>query len=132
MKPIILIFISVFFLLTSCDKETTTQEVDQRKLEAMYTELQQLSQSVACTNAEEWSFTGIGSKACGGATTYIAYSSKIDTASFLSKAEKYTSAMADYNKKWNIFSDCALILRPDEIVCEDGKPKLVYNDHFLD
>lgn len=107
-----------------------SQDEDQKKIAAMYAELQQLSESVACINADEWYFTGIGSKACGGVNSYIAYSSKIDTVSFLSKAEKYTSAMADFNKKWGIISDCSLVLPPSKVTCEDGKPKLLYNDRF--
>lgn len=129
MKPVILTLVWAFLFLVSCTKENT-QEEDQKKLTAMYVELQQLSESVACTNAEEWEFTGIGSKACGGVTSYIAYSSKIDTVNFLSKAEKYTSAMADFNKKWGIVSDCALVLPPNEVTCENGNPKLIYNDPF--
>ncbi len=124
MKTFSLLVVSVFFSLLSCDQEST-QEMHQKKLEAMYTELTRLSQSIECANADEWSFTGIGAKACGGVTTYIAYSSKIDTVSFLNKAKEYTSAMADYNKRWNIRSDCSLITPPSEIICEEGKPKLV-------
>lgn len=96
----------------------------------MYAELQRLSESVVCDNGDDWRFVGIGSKACGGVGNFIAYSSKIDTISFLSKAEKYTSATVEFNKKWGIISDCSLIVAPDGVICEDGKPKFKYKDRF--
>ena len=96
----------------------------------MYAELQQLSESVICKNEGDWRFIGIGSKACGGVSSFIAYSSKIDTVSFLKKAEKYTSAQAEFNKRWGIISDCSLMLAPDDVVCEEGRPKLWYKNRF--
>jgi hypothetical protein len=120
------------FLLTlaSCSKGVLKED-DDKHLTEKFAQLQELSLSVTCEDATEWKFIGIGAKACGGFTSYIAYSSEIDTLDFLKKAQDYTNAMSAYNKKWNIISDCSLVLPPDHVICEDGKPKLIYQNRGL-
>lgn len=126
-----LIMLSFFLLSVGSCSKVVLKEDDDKNLAAKYAQLEKLSLSVTCDQASEWKFTGIGAKACGGYTSYIAYSSKIDTIDFLKKAKDYTEAMAVYNKKWDIMSDCALVLPPNHVICENGKPKLVYQNQGL-
>ncbi|GGI22005.1 hypothetical protein [Pedobacter mendelii] len=85
-----------------------------------------MSDQISCDNAADWRIVPIGAKGCGGASSFIAYSAKIDTALFLQKVEQYTQKEKAFNEKWKLYSDCALILAPKRIECADGKPKLVY------
>jgi len=104
----------------------TTIEHDRAVLDTLLTEIKDIAESVTCENADEWKFTRIGSKACGGPTGYIAYSDKIDEAKFLEKVQAYTIAEADFNRKWGIISDCAIEPEPKSLSCVDGKAVLNY------
>ncbi|MEN8139573.1 MAG: hypothetical protein ABFR62_14220 [Bacteroidota bacterium] len=104
----------------------TTKEQDAAMLEERYAEILTLSQSVNCDNPDDWTFTAIGSKACGGPANYIAYSKKIDTTAFLNLVEEFTLAQAIYNVKWGIMSDCTVTPKPVGVDCKDGKAILIY------
>lgn len=107
--------------------ELSDQEKEHQVLMDLFTEIQNLSESIICTNETEWNFTAYGSKACGGAQGYIAYSNQIDIDSFLYKVQLYTSLEDTFNKKWNIVSTCDIVNPPAEVICDDGKAILVYN-----
>ena len=95
----------------------------------MYREILTLSKvnSELCTDANQWDFTAIGTKACGGPEGYIAYSKKTDKETFLAKVKTYTDAQAAFNVKWNVSSTCDVVIPPARVECVEGKPKLLYN-----
>jgi hypothetical protein len=107
-------------------RELSSQEIEHRSLMDLFNEIQNLSYSVSCLNATDWSFVAYGSKACGGAQGYIAYSSQIDTASFLKKIEAYAQAEKDFNFKWGLISDCSITNPPTSVECQNGIPTLIY------
>lgn len=98
----------------------TQQESDE--MQNLKSEILALSQSEKCSNATDWKSVGLGVKACGGPVEYIAYSNKIDEAKFLEKVNLYNQKSTEYNKKYNLVSDCMLVIQPENIVCENGKP----------
>lgn len=127
MKYITLLLFIALVSMKSCDKNgNLSQEEEQQRLDAMYTEIQAMANSEPCVNAEDWTFTAIGAKACGGPMGYIAYSTKMDTEAFLEKVEEYTKKQDEFNKKWNIISDCMVPPTPQSVRCVDGKAELVY------
>ncbi|WP_405610135.1 hypothetical protein [Polaribacter sp. Asnod1-A03] len=107
-------------------KEFTEQELDHKNLMELFTEIQDLSYSVSCTNINNWSFTAYGAKSCGGPKGYIAYSNQIDVDGFLEKTATYTQAEKEYNYKYGIISDCSLAPIPVSIECQNGYPILKY------
>lgn len=54
------------------------------------------SESKVCNDPDNWSYTAIGSKACGGPKGYIAYSNEIDVDAFLNKVEDYNRTEAEF------------------------------------
>lgn len=123
-----LLFIAISIAL-SCEKsESKLQAVDKTTLEEMLKEIKGQVDTAICTDAKEWSFTALGSKACGGPQMYIAYPHSIDTTAFLDLVKQYTEAEDAYNKKHNIASDCMMVMPPSEVICKDGKPVLIYSD----
>lgn len=117
----------LLLLLSSCqliNEERETQEITD--LEELYNKIVSISESKSCTNSSQWKFTAIGSKACGGPSGYIAYSSEINESEFLDLVAQYTKLQKEYNTKNNIGSDCAFVSPPSEIICENGKAVLVY------
>lgn len=118
--------------ISSCkDKFDDSKEADQRKLEALFTEIKNISEQPRCENPQDWKFRAIGSKACGGPSGYIAYFKNIDTNEFIKKVERYTVNQHAFNEKWNITSDCSVVNPPKKVVCENDKPKLLYNSESL-
>lgn len=89
-------------------------------------EIEALSKSKECTNLENWAFTAIGAKACGGPTGYIAYSLTVDTTKLLELISQYTSRQDLFNNKWGVISNCTLPQQPIGIECVDRKPVLLY------
>lgn len=111
---------------TELTEEQKTRISESFRLEEMFTNIQKLSLSVTCTDPSEWRFVGYGSKSCGGPMGYVAYSTEIDTESFLELIEEQKIAQREYNEKYNIASDCALAPVPTGIKCENGRAVLVY------
>lgn len=121
------IMVLALFLMTSCkDNHQSLKADDEKKLKELYTNIQKIAQQFNCDNANDWQFTPIGSKACGGPIGFIAYSIKLDTAVFLQKVRSYTAEQEAFNKRWGISSDCMMVQSPKGVACEDGKPKFFY------
>lgn len=121
-----LLTLSSIALLGSCElSETNSKTYQLEEIEELHNEIVALSESIPCTNSTEWTFTAMGSKACGGPTLYIAYHQSV-AEEFLDLVNQYTKLQAKYNQKHNVISDCALLAAPKSITCEGGKPVLVY------
>ena len=117
-------------MLFACEKQEVMDrpEAESLRLEKLYHEIDSLAALYPCENSAEWHFTAIGAKPCGGPTGYIAYSERIDTVGFLDKVALYTELQQLYNEKWDVVSDCMVLLAPSRVVCEGGKAKLVWDD----
>jgi len=130
MKKILFIAsVLLCFVNMQCDEndELTEQEEDRQELLTLFDDIYELSTSVSCTDASDWTYTAYGSKACGGPQGYIAYSNEIDTEAFLQKITIYTDLEEAYNVKWGIGSTCDLPQQPTGVKCENGNPVLKYS-----
>ncbi len=95
---------------------------ESQEMENLKAEITTLANSEKCTNPADWKTIGLGVKSCGGPISYIAYSNKIDVKTLLEKVDLYNQKSIEYNKKYNLVSDCMLVMQPENIVCENGKP----------
>lgn len=98
----------------------TVQESDE--MNVLKAEITAMANSEKCTDPADWKTVGLGVKACGGPVSYVAYSNKIDETAFLEMVELYNQRSTDYNKKYNLVSDCMLVTQPENIVCENDRP----------
>ena len=101
-----------------------TQEEEQVQMKNLIKEIDSIIATEICSDPNDWKFTAIGSKACGGPTSYIAYPIKLE-AKILPKVIQFTSMQSDFNTKYSLMSDCAMVMPPVEIRCENGKAILV-------
>ncbi|MEQ8469761.1 MAG: hypothetical protein RIC35_01170 [Marinoscillum sp.] len=122
------LLVIVAIALACEDTHQMSQEEELQEIERMREEIASISLSETCTNEEDWSYVGIGHKACGGPAEYVAYSILIDVDGFESLIEEYTIAQMEYNKRWGIGSDCSIINPPSGVTCQEGEPVLVYNN----
>ncbi|TYR37059.1 hypothetical protein FXV77_07755 [Sphingobacterium phlebotomi] len=101
------------------------QETDRKKLADMRQEILDQIDAIPCENAEDWRPQALGSKACGGPQEYVPYPEAVDeSGELLELIEKYTRLEAEYNKKYDVASDCMFVTAPTGVRCVHGKPEL--------
>ena len=112
------------------ERTITEKEKEHQNLMLLFNEIYELSISVTCIDASEWTFTAYGTQVCGGSPHgFIPYSTNIDVDAFLEKVKAYTEAEDAFNKKWDVVSPCAIIVAPSGVECHpNGYPVLVYDD----
>lgn len=124
-------FLWVFltFLAIDCSngESIVSQEVEKSALDALAKEIIVLAEASICAENYTCDTIGFGSKPCGGNWEYLVYSNSINVAEFIAKVNTYNELEKKYNVKYEIISDCSLVTPPDEIICENGKCKAVYN-----
>ncbi len=105
--------------------DASSQKYDEAQLDKLRASIESMISKEKCTSAADWTFSPLGTKACGGPVAYIAYPKKIETA-ILPKIEEYTAKMSEFNKKYSITSDCMMTAEPTGVKCQDEKPVLIY------
>ncbi|PQJ80023.1 hypothetical protein [Polaribacter porphyrae] len=106
-------------------RELSEQEKEHRALMDLFSEIENMAY-ITCNNSNDWAFTAYGSKACGGPQGYIPYSKNINTTLFFEKIEAYTKAEKEFNIKWGIISNCAIVNPPKSVTCNNRFPILNY------
>jgi hypothetical protein len=107
-------------------REVSEQEKDHKILMDLFDEISNLAYNETCLDANNWQFVAYGAKACGGWQGYIPYHKNIDVSTFLDKIEAYTKAEKEFNVKWSVASDCAIVNPPKSVDCQNGYPVLIY------
>jgi len=105
--------------------DENSKKYDEANLDKLKSIIESEIAKEKCTSASDWAFAPMGSKACGGPVSYIAYPKKLET-SILRKIENYTQTMSEFNKKYGITSDCMMIAEPSGIRCQGEKAVLIY------
>ncbi|MDQ0783072.1 hypothetical protein [Chryseobacterium sp. W4I1] len=100
-----------------------SQKYEQAQLDKLKASIESEA-SEKCTDASEWAFAPMGAKACGGPQQYIAYPKKIEN-TILPRINQYTDKVKAFNEKYNIVSDCMMIMPPKSIKCINGKVQLI-------
>ena len=101
-----------------------TQEEEQVQMKTLIKEIDSLISKENCADTADWKFAAIGAKACGGPSSYIAYPLNLEK-DILPKITRFTSMQSAFNTKYGLMSDCAIVLPPAEIICQNGKPVLI-------
>jgi len=119
----------LFFLVINCDSNDvdTLQETDKRAIDELKKEIKDLAADSVCSELYSCESIGLGSKPCGGNWEYVVYSTSIDQLPFLAKVQQLNRMEQEYNEKYEIASDCAYVMPPSSITCENGKCVAVYN-----
>ena len=123
-------FIFLIFLAINCTTagDIHGQEVEKTALDSLKKEIKALADESLCSDENTCYSVGFGSKPCGGFWEYLVYSNSIEVVDFLAKIQNYNELEKKYNDKYNILSDCFLVMPPKETICENGKCKAVYQE----
>ncbi|WP_426479870.1 hypothetical protein ACP3T3_10815 [Chryseobacterium sp. CBSDS_008] len=105
-----------------------SQKYEQAQLDRLKASIESEVSGGKCTDAGEWAFAPMGAKACGGPQQYIAYPKKIEE-TFLQRVNEYTDKVKAFNEKYNITSDCMMVMPPASLKCINGKIRLITPDN---
>ena len=126
MKSFLLLgFTILFFVACSSTDVTKEQDIELKKITDLEDEIIALAASSICNDAPECTAIAFGSKPCGGPWSYLVYGTSIDVNLLTSKVATFNQMQQEFNIKYSIASDCAFVGPPNEIICEDGKCKIV-------
>jgi len=120
MKLLLLLFLFIGSVL-GCEQAENAQEISAKHLEKQLAEIRSIINADTCSESGECRILAYGSKACGGPQGYLLFSSNLDVEALTRMVEDYNKAEDDYNKKYNVISDCMLALPPNKLACENGK-----------
>ncbi|MBP0902769.1 hypothetical protein ACFSKN_07095 [Mariniflexile gromovii] len=117
----------LFFMAFQCeDDNISTQESEQKALNASKKAIEDLAATSICNDTYECHFIALGSKPCGGPWGYVVYSTSIDTEKLEKMVETHNKKETDYNKKWGVASDCMFVMPPTSVNCENNNCIAVY------
>ncbi|PKF74408.1 hypothetical protein [Chryseobacterium sp. PMSZPI] len=105
-----------------------SQKYDQAQIDKLKASIESEVSGEKCNNASEWTFAPMGIKSCGGPQLYIAYPKKIE-ATILPRINEYTDKVRVFNEKYNIMSDCVMVMPPTSLKCVNGKVRLITPDN---
>lgn len=108
------------------DEKPLTQEEEQTKLNLLKTEIETLAGTSTCTDDAACKFIAFGSKPCGGPWSYLVYSTSIDTDKLENLVAEYNLYEKDFNTNWGIASDCAFVLPPTSVECQNNICVAIY------
>lgn len=105
----------------ACSKEASLMPSDDdQKLTRLSKEIEEYAKNKACSGGDNCRTMAMGSKPCGGPTSYIIYSlSKTDEKQLSDKVKQYTDLEKELNIKYNRMSDCSLLM-PPTVECLNG------------
>lgn len=103
------------------------QNKEREQLSAMIKDIESMVATQTCSDASQWSFAPIGAKPCGGPSSYIAYPKELES-DILARIEQFTQAQIAFNTKYQLMSDCRMVMPPSGIVCIDGQAVLQNED----
>lgn len=104
----------------TCDDANSTQDSEQKALHTSKKAIENLAATSICNENTTCKFIALGSKPCGGPWGYLAYSTSIDDKKLEKMVNIYNKQEADFNKKWNVISDCAYASPPTSVNCENN------------
>lgn len=108
----------------SLKPERNDPETDRKMMAELIAEIEAMIGKETCTDASQWRISAIGTKACGGPSSYITYPISLET-ELLPKIKEVTRRQSEFNRKYGVMSDCAIVPPPSAVRCENGKAVLV-------
>ncbi len=124
----LLIFLLLILSAVSCsNSDLQTREEYELTMKNKMQEIENLIAAGSCDENSDCDSLPVGKKACGGPHAYVIFSTNIDVQKLQQLVNEYTSLELEYNQKFEIVSDCAIVNPPQTIGCIDSKCGIVMN-----
>lgn len=131
MKKVGLIFIILITIVSCADLDNNlnnTKEDELSELKNHKNYILSLVATATCSDNSQCNYIALGSKPCGGPWEYLAYPSTMNTGLLFEQVNIYNLKENQFNKKWNIISDCMFVSPPIRVDCINNKCVAVYNN----
>ncbi|VAW20265.1 hypothetical protein MNBD_BACTEROID04-1484 [hydrothermal vent metagenome] len=125
-KHILKTIVMLVTISCSTNSEISLEEEERLELNNLKEEIELLVSQGTCTENTTCNFIAFGSKPCGGPWSYLVFDTSINVGLLKEKVAAYNKKEAAFNIKWNIISDCSIVLPPTELACVNGKCTAVY------
>lgn len=126
MKFILKLFVLALLLQSfQCDDDDSQNPITEEQLNLMKQEIVDYIDSFECENSENCNSIAFGVKPCGGPTEFLTFPSSVDLNELESMIEIYNQLNTEYNIQTNAVSDCAVVLPPQTVECENGSCVIV-------
>jgi len=126
LKHILKTIVILATISCSNNSEVSQEEGERLELDNLKEEIELLISKGTCTENTSCNFIAFGSKPCGGPWSYLVFSTSIDVGLLKEKVATYNKNEAAFNIKWNILSDCSVVLPPTQVTCVNGKCTAIY------
>jgi|SRR5690606_5463823 hypothetical protein len=123
---LVLMFVTFTAFKCQDNDDAISLEEDKKELATLKQTIETLANASVCNENTECKFIAFGSKACGGPKSYLVYSTSIDVEKLEKLVETYNQKDADFNKKYGVISDCAAVLPPLGLRCENNTCIAIY------
>lgn len=121
MKSILKLFALALLLQSfQCDDDNHPDPITPEQLNLRKQEIVGYIDSFECENSENCNTIALGVKPCGGPTEFLTFPSSVDLNELESMIEGYNQLNTAYNIQTNAVSDCAVVLPPQTVECENG------------
>ncbi|MEZ4839272.1 hypothetical protein [Flavobacterium sp.] len=127
MKSILKLFVLALLLQSfQCD-EDRQDPITEQQLNLLKQEIVDYIDSFECENSENCNTIAFGVKPCGGPIEYLTFPSSVDLNELEAMVESYNQLNLEYNIQTNAVSDCAFVLPPQTVECDNGSCIIVDN-----
>ncbi len=122
-STLLLVMIPSFFLFTAtqCDEDSPTYDEEREELNLFKEDIEAIANASVCNETTECRFIAFGRKPCGGPWSYLIYSTSIDVEELESLIENYNQQENQLNIKWDLVSDCQVVVPPASVECENNQ-----------
>ena len=99
---------------TECEKSIEGFENNcAKRMQSLYSQIIAISHYALCSSSMQCRSVAVGTKACGGANQYIAYSTaEADEQKFLALVQEYNRMQVLYQRLEDSISDCSILSDP--------------------
>lgn len=122
-----LLLVCLVFTAFKCDDDASVGfEEDKKELASLKKTIEDLASASVCNETTECKFIALGTKPCGGAWSYLVYSTSIDVEELEALVEAYNQKNADFNTTYGVISDCSAVMPPTGLKCENNTCVPIY------
>lgn len=123
MKKLSLLLFYISFLSISCSDGNSNSVIKKEILQEKKQNILKYINSFDCSGS--CNYIAFGSKPCGGPREYLLYSSTVNESILQEMVNEYNLLDQQYNILTNAISDCALVLPPNLVECQNGDCKII-------
>jgi hypothetical protein len=127
MKFLLKLFVLALLLQSFQCEDNNSNPITLEQLNFKKQEIIDYIAGFECNNSENCNTIAFGVKPCGGPVEYLTFPSSVNLNELEAMVESYNQLNLEYNIQTNAVSDCAVVLPPQTVECDNGGCEIVVN-----